>query len=64
MKFFFDQDSSCHWYIVESAHRTEWQKWRDLDEDLEEAWTHPPFAKPIDGYPTRYDFENPTLSEP
>lgn len=58
-RYFFDQDSSGHWYMVESFHRYAWQKWRDLDQDLEEAWEAPSFAQRIDGYPESYDVENP-----
>lgn len=39
--FFFDQDSSCHWYMVPERIRAEWDKWNELDEDDEAAWEAP-----------------------
>ena len=48
-EYFFDQDRSSHWYIVESDHREEWDKWCGLDEDNEESWEPPEFAKAVGG---------------
>lgn len=60
VRYFLDQDSSCHWYIVPEQHRQEWQKWRELDEDNEDAWESPKYAKILDGYPSAVTFTNPT----
>ena len=48
-QYFFDQDQSCHWYIIESDKREEWDKWCALDEDDEASWETPEFAKPVGG---------------
>lgn len=31
--YFLDQDDSCHWYIVQESHRTDWEAWKEQEED-------------------------------
>jgi hypothetical protein len=59
-RYFFDQDSSSHWYMVPESIRDVWTKWRDLDPDLEEAWEAPKGAIQLDGFPGTISFENPS----
>lgn len=62
-RFFFDQDSSCHWYLVEASHRQEWEIWRDLDGNDPASWKTPPFAQRIDGDISQIEFEAPKQHE-
>ncbi len=59
-RFFLAQDQSCHWHIVDASKRTEWEAWNTLDEDDENGWVTPLFAKMLGGNPSRVEFENPT----
>lgn len=58
-KFFLDQDSNGHWHLVLASHREAWDSWNNLEEDNEEAWEAPSFARRIDGHPNAIEFENP-----
>ena len=59
--YFLDQDNSCHWYLVEAAHRAEWDAWRDLPEEDENCWNTPPYAKALGGGPSQLLFEHPVI---
>ena len=37
-KYFFDQDESCHWYMIPSERRDEWQKAKELDLETDEGY--------------------------
>lgn len=42
VRYFLDQDDSCHWYIVPVGNREEWMHWRDSDsEDDPPRWATP-----------------------
>lgn len=56
-KYFLDQDDSGHWYLVESAHRADWESWLELDEDDKVSWDPPEFAIRIGGGPQQIDFD-------
>lgn len=61
IKYFLGRDNSCHWYLVQSEFRDEWEKWIELSEDDPKSWDVPSFAKGIDN-PSEIDFfleENP-----
>lgn len=57
-RYFLARDNSCHWYLVENAHRGEWDQWLELDEDDERGWNTPDFATRID-HPSRVTFVDP-----
>ena len=57
-RFFFDQDMSCHWYLVPASKREAWNEWTELDED-DDAWEPPSFEKRLDGHPNGMTFEKP-----
>ncbi len=54
--WFLDQDSDCHWFRIPVARRAEWEAWRDLDAEDEEADTVPGFAIPLSGHPRLFEF--------
>ena len=56
MRFFLDQDQSCHWYIIPVENREEWNKWTNLSEDDEASWDAPEYAQPISGHPNNVEF--------
>lgn len=58
--FFVDQDNDCHWYLIESSKRKEWEKWKDIPDDNPESWDVPEFAKSINS-PYQFDFYLPSL---
>jgi hypothetical protein len=58
-RFFLDQDSSCHWYLVPVACRDQWETWCELNEDDERSWDPPAFARRLAGSPSWVTFENP-----
>ena len=58
-RYFLDQDSSGHWYVVEEAHRDAWSAWRDLPEDDELGWNAPECARAVGGNPNLITFESP-----
>lgn len=35
--FFVDQDNDCHWYLIESNKRKEWENWKDIPNDNPES---------------------------
>ncbi len=37
-KWFLSQDNSCHWYLVLSSKRKEWNDWKELPEDDPKGW--------------------------
>lgn len=53
--FFVDQDNDCHWYLIESNKRKEWENWKDIPDDNPESWDVPEFAKSINS-PYSIDF--------
>lgn len=57
-RFFLSRDSSCHWYVVPSSKRDEWEAWTNLDEDDEASWEAPKWAHEINGPPDAITFEN------
>lgn len=59
-KYFMDQDNSGHNYIIEASRRNEWESWLGIDEDDEESWNVPDFARGIDGI-SEIEFENPSV---
>lgn len=61
IRYFLARDSSCHWYVVEVAHRAEWEAWVDLPGDDERSWVEPAFAEPVNGSPSRVTFEAPVV---
>jgi hypothetical protein len=58
-RYFLDQDSSCHWYLVRADKRTEWEAWNELNEEDERAWEPPEFAKRLSGGPMGVTFTDP-----
>lgn len=60
IRYFFDQDSSSHWFMVPESIRETWEAWRYLDDSLQEAWTPPDGAIPLGSYPNGISFENPS----
>lgn len=55
--YFLDRDCSGHWYVVEEAHRDDWDQWCDWgSEDDERGWTEPDYAQRLDGSPSRVVF--------
>ena len=60
-RYFFAQDNSCHWYLVEAAERVHWDAWLELSEDDERAWDHPPFATRLDSGIEQATFEKVEL---
>lgn len=49
-RFFLDQDSSCHWYLIPLEKAGEWSEFMDIPDDDERSWQVPEWAKMIDGY--------------
>lgn len=37
-QYFFDQDESCHWYMIPSERREEWVKAREINLDTDEGY--------------------------
>jgi hypothetical protein len=60
-RFFLDQDSDCHWYLVPADKRQEWDAWTELDSDDEAAWSAPKWAIPLGTHPSTITFENVRL---
>lgn len=58
MKAFLSQDNSCHWYVIPSHLRAEWEEWLNIPEDDPKSWEVPVFATAIDG-PDSYEFNIP-----
>lgn len=58
-RYFLDQDSSCHWYLVPAAKRAEWDKWSSLPDDDEASWDEPKYAKRLGGGPQFVTFTDP-----
>ncbi len=62
-RYFLSQDNSSHWYIVDASKRSEWEAWREIDEDDERSWEAPEFADRLDGDPGRVEFTDPEFVE-
>ena len=58
-RYFFDQDGSCHWYLVPLSKRVEWDEWCGLDENDERSWEAPEWAKRLPGHPSWVPFADP-----
>ena len=61
MRYFLDQDDSCHWYLVPMDKRNEWEYWCGLEDDCEESWEVPEWAKRLDGHPRWISFTDPQV---
>ncbi len=61
-RFFLDQDQSSHWYVIPLARRAEWDKWCDIPEDNEAAWTAPVFVQEVGGGPNCVTFSQPEIA--
>lgn len=48
-RFFLGQDCSGHWYIVPLKRAREFNAWSELDENDEDAWDVPSYARRIGG---------------
>lgn len=61
--YFLDQDDSCHWYIVESNHREDWENWLAAIYSEDQDWDDPipDFAHRIGGSPSIVEFHSPTF---
>lgn len=59
IRYFKDSDNSGHEYLIPSSRLADWLKWRDLDEDDENAWEAPDYTIRVEG--ELLEFENPTL---
>lgn len=57
MKYFLDQDESCHWYVIPAQYRKEWEDFLDIPEDDERSWDVPGWAVAID-HASSIEFEN------
>lgn len=57
MKYFVDQDESCHWYVIPALRRAAWEAFLDIPEDDELSWNVPAWAIMIDGA-SSIEFEN------
>lgn len=60
-RYFLDRDSSGHWYLVDVAHRSEWETWTNLDEDDPASWDAPEYAERLPGAPCRVEFGSPKI---
>ena len=58
-RFFFDTDNDSHWFLVPLERKDEWDAWCSLDEDDENAWDAPEWARPLGGDPSRISFVDP-----
>lgn len=61
-RYFLATDSSGHWFVVPCSKKEEWFRWADLDEDNDEAWDAPDFARVVGGAPTLVTFSNPEIA--
>lgn len=57
MKYFLDQDHSCHWYLVEASRRKDWDEWLEIDEEDPASWETPEFATRVNGTQSSIEFE-------
>lgn len=57
MRYFLDRDNDGHWYIINSDKRDEWSEWVDADGEDEYGWSIPVYAQPINGNPSRVEFD-------
>ena len=57
-RYFLSQDNDSHWFVVPASKRVEWDIWLEIDSDDERAWTPPEWAHPINGSPSRVQFES------
>jgi len=57
--YFLDRDNSCHWYLIPSERRSEWDCWTNLDETDPKSWDHPTWAVRLDGGPQGVTFSGP-----
>jgi hypothetical protein len=60
-RYFLDQDSSGHWYIVPVDDLDAWEEWTMLSEDDEQSWDPPPFAQRVGGAHTLVTFTDPKI---
>lgn len=58
-RYFVDQDSDCHWYLVKASKREQWNRWTDLDSDDPKSWNAPEYAKALGGSPAMITFRDP-----
>ena len=58
MRWFLDQDSDAHWYLVPAERRMDWDG-RDLPEEDEYSWEVPSWAIRIGGAPSQVTFTDP-----
>lgn len=59
MRFFLGQDNDSHWYIIPEQRRSEWEDWRNIDEEDERSWNEPPFAIRLGRHVSQLTFEDP-----
>ncbi|MEY2864500.1 MAG: hypothetical protein RLY58_2207 [Pseudomonadota bacterium] len=52
---FFDQDSNCHWYMIPTKHRGDWNDWLFMLDQDPDVWPEgfddekPPFGTRMNG---------------
>lgn len=51
--FFLSQDDDSHWYIIPIERQQEWDNWRAMNDDF----SVPPYAIPVNGAPRRVVFK-------
>lgn len=56
MRYFFGQDNSSHWYLVQADKWSDWLRWSELEESDERSWTVPEYATRLDYGPMHYSF--------
>lgn len=59
-RYFLAQDNSSHWYIVDAAKRSDWDKWIAIPEHEPASWDTPEFAIALGRGPSFVEFSNPT----
>ena len=63
MRYFLDQDESCHWYIIPVNKRKAWEDWRNGNQDLEISWEVPEYVIEVGGCHNLVTFSSPKVDE-
>jgi ferric-dicitrate binding protein FerR (iron transport regulator) len=58
-RYFFAQDNSSHWYLVDADRREEWQRWCELDDEHPASWDVPEYAQRLEGGVSQVTFTEP-----
>ena len=60
-RYFLDQDSDAHWFVVPCENEKQWDEWVNLPEGDERGWHAPSFARAVGGSPRLVTFNNPDI---